>query len=139
MHNYYAQPIYYTYVSKCCESLTDWSIPSIELCLFQGNVYCRVELERLPLTGEYRQGHFEMCVQDRLLINMTGEQIREKMSSDDASFLLADAEQPMNALVSCLKSNMALCLCIRYFEYTCNYRFSKCIIGNAKCQKLYTG
>ena len=27
MHNYYAQPIYYTYVIKCCESLTDWSIP----------------------------------------------------------------------------------------------------------------
>ena len=27
MHNYYAQPICYTYVSKWCESLTDWSIP----------------------------------------------------------------------------------------------------------------
>ena len=26
VHNYYAQPIYYTYVSKCCEPLTDWSI-----------------------------------------------------------------------------------------------------------------
>ena len=25
-HNYYAQPIYYTYVSKCCESLIDWGI-----------------------------------------------------------------------------------------------------------------
>ena len=27
MHDYYAQPIYYTYVGKWCESLTDWSIP----------------------------------------------------------------------------------------------------------------
>ena len=27
MHNYYAQPLYYTHVSKLCESLTDWSIP----------------------------------------------------------------------------------------------------------------
>ena len=27
MHNYYAQLIYYTDVNKCCESLTDWSIP----------------------------------------------------------------------------------------------------------------
>ena len=27
MHKYYAQPIYYAGVSKCCESLTDWSIP----------------------------------------------------------------------------------------------------------------
>ena len=27
MHNYYVQPRYYTDVSKCCESLTDWSIP----------------------------------------------------------------------------------------------------------------
>ena len=27
VHNYYAQPIYYTDVSKWCESLTDWSIP----------------------------------------------------------------------------------------------------------------
>ena len=26
-HNYYTQPIYYTNVSKCFESLTDWSIP----------------------------------------------------------------------------------------------------------------
>ena len=26
LHNYYTQPIY-TDVSKCCESLTDWSIP----------------------------------------------------------------------------------------------------------------
>ena len=30
VHNYYVQPIYYTYVSKCCESLTDWSIPLSE-------------------------------------------------------------------------------------------------------------
>ena len=27
VHKYYAQSIYYTDVSKCCESLTDWSIP----------------------------------------------------------------------------------------------------------------
>ena len=27
VHNYYVQPIYYTDVSKCFESLTDWSIP----------------------------------------------------------------------------------------------------------------
>ena len=27
MHNYYAQPIYYTDVSKLCECLTDSSIP----------------------------------------------------------------------------------------------------------------
>ena len=27
MHNYYAQPIYYTDVSKLCEYLTDLSIP----------------------------------------------------------------------------------------------------------------
>ena len=27
MHNYYAQPIYYTDISKWCESLTDWGIP----------------------------------------------------------------------------------------------------------------
>ena len=27
MHNYYGQPIYYTYVSKCYEPLIDWSIP----------------------------------------------------------------------------------------------------------------
>ena len=27
VHNYYAQPIYYTDISKCYESLTDWSIP----------------------------------------------------------------------------------------------------------------
>ena len=27
MHDYYAQPIYYTDVSKWCESLVDWSIP----------------------------------------------------------------------------------------------------------------
>ena len=27
MHNYYAQPIFYTDVTKWCESLTDWSIP----------------------------------------------------------------------------------------------------------------
>ena len=27
LHNYYAQPIYYTDISKCCESLTDWRIP----------------------------------------------------------------------------------------------------------------
>ena len=27
VHNYYAQPIYYTDVSKCCESLTNWGIP----------------------------------------------------------------------------------------------------------------
>ena len=26
-HNYYAQPIYYTDVSKCCESVTNWCIP----------------------------------------------------------------------------------------------------------------
>ena len=26
VHNYYARPIYYTNVSKCCQSLTDWSI-----------------------------------------------------------------------------------------------------------------
>ena len=26
VHNYYAQPIYYTYVNKCCEYLTDWVI-----------------------------------------------------------------------------------------------------------------
>ena len=31
MHNYYAQPVYYTDVSKLCESLTDWSIPLREL------------------------------------------------------------------------------------------------------------
>ena len=28
-HNYYAHPICYTYMSKYCESLTDWSIPLI--------------------------------------------------------------------------------------------------------------
>ena len=27
VHNYYAQPIYYTDVSKCCESLINWGIP----------------------------------------------------------------------------------------------------------------
>ena len=27
VHNYYAQLIYYTDFSKCCESLTDWTIP----------------------------------------------------------------------------------------------------------------
>ena len=27
VHNYYAQPIYSTDVSKWCESLIDWSIP----------------------------------------------------------------------------------------------------------------
>ena len=27
VHNYYAKPIYYTAVSKWCESLADWSIP----------------------------------------------------------------------------------------------------------------
>jgi len=33
VHNYYAQPIYYTYVTKCHESLTDWSIPLMKhLC-----------------------------------------------------------------------------------------------------------
>ena len=33
MHNYYAQPIYYTGVSQLCESLTDWSIPLKRLCM----------------------------------------------------------------------------------------------------------
>ena len=27
VHTYYVQPMQYTYVSKCCVSLTDWSIP----------------------------------------------------------------------------------------------------------------
>ena len=27
VHSYYGQPIYFTDVSKWCESLTDWSIP----------------------------------------------------------------------------------------------------------------
>ena len=29
MHSYYAQPIYYTDVSKWCGSLTDWSISKL--------------------------------------------------------------------------------------------------------------
>ena len=27
VHNYYAHPIYYAYINKYCEFLTDWSIP----------------------------------------------------------------------------------------------------------------
>ena len=44
MHNYYAQPIYYTDVSKLCESLTDWSIP---LTGFDLTVFCYYEQPRL--------------------------------------------------------------------------------------------
>ena len=37
VHDYYAQPIYYTDVSKWCESITDWSIPLTEpsLCFLE--------------------------------------------------------------------------------------------------------
>ena len=37
VHNYYAQPLYYTRVSKWCESLTDWSNPLTRHAVFQKN------------------------------------------------------------------------------------------------------
>jgi len=39
VHNYYAQPIYYSDVSKWCESITDWSIPLklLDLSSYLGN------------------------------------------------------------------------------------------------------
>ena len=66
------------------------------------------------------------------------------MSSDDASFLLADAEQPMNAHVSCLKSTNGTCHCacayvalsIRVITgFQSVYR--KCLATNFR--KLYKG
>ena len=40
MHNYYAQPIYYTDVSKWRESLTDWCIPLIIIII---KLYCHIQ------------------------------------------------------------------------------------------------
>ena len=55
VHNYYAQPIYYTDVSKCCESLTDWSIPLIQRYL----LYSEIDVQSYTvgrMTVD-RQGH----------------------------------------------------------------------------------
>ena len=51
MHNCYAQTIYYTDVSKCCESLTDWGIPLKNIICFS-QLFPTLRLVKLRQRGD---------------------------------------------------------------------------------------
>ena len=56
VHNYYAQLICYTYISKCCKSLTDWSIPLKMHCY-------QKKCPRIPCLWRYVKGTVDKIAQ----------------------------------------------------------------------------
>ena len=72
MHNYYAQPIYYTDVSKCYGSLTDWSIP----------LTIRINLREKQIGKE---GPAILYMQRRMKCSMSDVYTRQTVSDGNAT------------------------------------------------------